>query len=58
MTWQQDTARLIDTADIVDADTACQLHSVDVDSVDSVTQSNGRNRRCVYTPCAMRAVAL
>ena len=58
MTWHQDTARLINTADVVDANTVRGLQSVGVGSVDSVTQSDGRKRRCVYTPCAMQVVAL
>lgn len=57
MTWLHETARLNDTADVVDADTVRERHSVDVGSVDSVARSHWPKRRSVYTHCEARPVA-
>jgi len=54
MTWHQTAGR---RADAADADTVGPMHSVGVDSVDSVAQDDWLTRRCVYTLCALRAVA-
>jgi len=55
MTWLQGTARPNDTADVVDADTVRELHSVG--SVDSVARCHWHERRSVYTHCDAIAVA-
>ena len=55
MTWHQTAGR---RADAADADTAGPMHSVGVDSVDSVDGHTGLVARGVYTLCVMQAVGL